>query len=264
MGWEWWQAPATEPKRNRWHSQRWTSVTAPRRAVSALLVWAGGCLKSHDGLAHGSGFLSSSGALFASAQRWSFGERACAVRCWGRASLWAGVSRRVRGWQARAFSARFSPPTCASCGRTGSARALLPPPADLGQYPGYRRAGGGGCSRAARVGCNAETASVRRRLSHRRPAAVPWGALRRSCAAFACAPRSGMCPREDDLSRQPARAGVYPGRARKAVIYSYSQDSPSLLVSFPRCLSRVRRLRALSVQNAYLIYSTRVNNSTCW
>ena len=183
----------------------------------------GGCLKSHDGLAHGSGFRSSSGALFASAQRWSFGERACAVRCWGRASLWAGVSRRVRGWQARAFSARFSPPTCASCGRTGSARALLPPPADLGQYPGYRRAGGGGCSRAARVGCNAETASVRRRLSHRRPAAVPWGALRRSCAAFACAPRSGMCPREDDLSRQPARAGVYPGRARKAVIYSYSQ-----------------------------------------
>ena len=31
-------------------------------------------------------------------------------------------------------------------------------------------------------------------------------------------------PREDDLSRRPARAGVYPGRARKAVIYSYSQD----------------------------------------
>ena len=225
MGWEWWQAPATEPKRNRWRLKGETSVTAPSKSGPVFLPFRKRLVLLS--MAQGARVRSAARAPrwrgFASAKRCGFGERACAVRCWGRASLWAGVSRRVRGWQARAFSARFSPPTCASCGRTGSARALLPPPADLGQYPGYRRAGGGGCSRAARVGCNAETASVRRRLSHRRPAAVPWGALRRSCAAFACAPRSGMCPREDDLSRQPARAGVYPGRARKAVIYSYPQ-----------------------------------------
>jgi len=31
LGWDWWQAPATEPKRNRWHSQRGTSVTGLQR-----------------------------------------------------------------------------------------------------------------------------------------------------------------------------------------------------------------------------------------
>ena len=196
MGWEWWQAPATEPKRNRWHSQGETSVTAPSKSGPVFLPFRKllVCAPHGPGPGRGLSALAPRRRGLASAKRWGFGERACAVRCWGRASLWAGVSRRVRGWQARAFSARFSPPTCASCGRTGSARALLPPPADLGQYPGYRRAGGGGCSRAARVGCNAETAAVRRGLSHRRPAAVPWGARLRSCAAFACAPHSGMCP----------------------------------------------------------------------
>ena len=61
-------------------------------------------MKSNDGWAQGFGFLSSSGALFAIAWRWRFGERACAVRCWGwlrsrrtlRGAAWAG-KRRVSG-----------------------------------------------------------------------------------------------------------------------------------------------------------------------
>ena len=84
----------------------------------------GGCVKSHDGLAHGSGFVSSSGALFAGAQRWGFGERACAVRCWGvlrsgrtlrgTAGAWQGSDHRL------ARRLRQAP----LAGHVGAARAL--------------------------------------------------------------------------------------------------------------------------------------------
>ena len=94
-GWEWWQAPATGPKRNRWHSQRGTSVTGLRRAVPVFWLFR----KRFGLLLHGLGgwgevcFLCAS--LEGSRARCAggFGERACAVRRWG----WLRSGRTLRG-----------------------------------------------------------------------------------------------------------------------------------------------------------------------
>ena len=38
--WEWWQAPATEPKRNRWHSQRGDECHCPIEERSCLFAFS--------------------------------------------------------------------------------------------------------------------------------------------------------------------------------------------------------------------------------
>ena len=187
----------------------------------------GGCVKSHDGLAHGSGFRSSSGALFASAQRWGFGERACAVRCWG--GLHSGRMLRDaaaagrRGLPRRTSRLRHAPPAGAPDPR---ARCY-----HLRQIWG---------STLGTVVPEVVAARVRRALvaTRRRPPYAVDSAIdvrqpshgvhSVGAAQLSHALLNQECaPREDDLSRQPARAGVYPGRARKAVIYSYSQERPA-------------------------------------
>jgi hypothetical protein len=96
----------------------------------------------------------------ARALRWGFWRARVRGASLGLASQWADASGRSRCWQAQGFWALSSPPICASCGRTGPARALLPPPEYLGQYPGYRRSGGGSLARAARADCGAGQAAL--------------------------------------------------------------------------------------------------------
>ena len=161
LGWEWWQAPATGPKRNRWHSQRGTSVTGLRRAVPVFWLFRKRFAFPPWPRELGRSLLSL--RLFggvARALRWGFWRARVRGASLGLASQWADASGRSRCWQAQGFWALSSPPICASCGRTGPARALLPPPEYLGQYPGYRRSGGGSLARAARADCGAGQAAL--------------------------------------------------------------------------------------------------------
>ena len=84
----------------------------------------GGCVKSHDGLAHGSGFVSSSGALFAGAQRWGFGERACAVRCWGMLRSGRTLRGSAGAWQGSDHRLARRLRQAPLAGHVGAARAL--------------------------------------------------------------------------------------------------------------------------------------------
>ena len=220
--WEWWQAPATEPKRNRWHSQRETSVTAPRRSGLGFFGW-GGCLESHDAWRTGLGF--------APHQARFLRARGAGVLASARARCGAGVGRRCgrafrvasgagrRGLSRRASRLRHAPPAGAPDPR---ARCY-----HLRQIWG---------STLGTVVPEVVAARVRRALvaTRRRPpyavdSAIDVRQPSHGVHAFGAAQLShahliqecALC--EDDLSRRPARAGVYPGRARKAVIYSYSQ-----------------------------------------
>ena len=173
------------------------------------------------GLAHGSGFLSSSGALFASAQRWGFGERACAVRCWG--GLRGGRTFRDaagagrRGLPRRASRLRHAPPAGAPDPRErcyhlrqiwGSTLGTVVPEVVAARV---RRALVATQRRPPYV---ADSATDVRQPSHG-VHAVGAAQLSHALLNQECAP----C--EDDLSRRPARAGVYLRRPRKgAVIHS--------------------------------------------
>ena len=160
----------------------------------------------------------------ASAKRWGFGERACAVRCWGgprsgrtfRGAAGAGrcriiglASRRRRAPLAGAPDPRAR--CCLLWHIWGSTMGTIVP--------------------------EEVAARVRRALvaTQRRPPYVvdsatdvqrpPHGVHAFGAAQLSHAHLIQECALcEDDLSRRPARAGVYPGRARKAVIYSYSQE----------------------------------------
>ena len=161
----------------------------------------------------------------ASAKRWGFGERACAVRCWG--GLHSGRMLRDaaaagrRGLPRRTSRLRHAPPAGAPDPR---ARCY-----HLRQIWG---------STLGTVVPEVVAARVRRALvaTRRRPPYAVDSAIdvrqpshgvhSVGAAQLSHALLNQECaPREDDLSRQPARAGVYPGRARKAVIYSYSQGN---------------------------------------
>ena len=125
--WEWWQAPATEPKRNRWHSQRGDECHCPIEERSCLFAFSkavGLCSPWPREARERSAALAPRRRGLASAKRWGFGERACAVRCWGvlrsgrtlrgTAGAWQGSDHRL------ARRLRQAP----LAGHVGAARAL--------------------------------------------------------------------------------------------------------------------------------------------
>jgi hypothetical protein len=163
----------------------------------------------------------------ASAKRWGFGERACAVRCWGglrsgrtlRGAAGAG-RRRIIGLASRL---RRAPLAGAPDPR---ARCCL-----LWHIWG---------STLGTVVPEVVAARVRRALvaTQRRPPYVVDSAIdvqrpSHGVHAFGAAQLSHAhliqecAPCEDDLthSRRPARADVYPGRPRRGVICSFSQGT---------------------------------------
>jgi hypothetical protein len=195
LGWDWWQAPATEPKRNRWHSQRGTSVTGLQRdrRFDIGSLGLGGLLEFDDVGARRLGssllcqarFVRSGGEVLAGA-RALIGSRA------GIAAGGHFAARPELG------GAGFSGLRCASgmCHlRAHRNRARAASPSGISEAVPWVPS----CRRGWRCACGARwlqrgggrcTSWTR----HRRPAAIPWGARLRSCAAFACAPHSGMCP----------------------------------------------------------------------
>ena len=230
LGWEWWQAPATEPERNRWHSQRGDECHCPIEERSCLFAFSkavGLCSPWPREARERSAALAPRRRGLASAKRWGFGERACAVRCWG-------VLRSGRTLRSVAGAGR--------CRIIGLAPRFRHTPLAGAPDPRARC-----CLLWHICGSTLGTfvpevvaARVRRALvaTQRRPpyvvdSATDFQRPPHGVHAFGAAQLShahliqGCALCEDDLSRRPARAGVYPGRARKAVIYSYSQDYTS-------------------------------------
>ena len=227
--WEWWQAPATEPKRNRWHSQRWTSVTAPSKSGPVFLPFRKllVCAPHGPGPGRGLSALAPRRRGLASAKRWGFGERACAVRCWG--VLRSGRTLRSVAGAGRCriigLAPRFRHTPLAGAPDPRARCCLLWHicGSTLGTFVPEVV--------AARV--RRALVATQRRLPYVVDSATDFQRPPHGVHAFGAAQLShahliqGCALCEDDLSRRPARAGVYPGRARKAVIYSYSQDKYS-------------------------------------
>ena len=126
LGWEWWQAPATEPKRNRWHSQRWTSVTAPSKSGPVFLPFRKllVCAPHGPGPGRGLSALAPRRRGLASAKRWGFGERACAVRCWGMLRSGRTLRGSAGAWQGSDHRLARRLRQAPLAGHVGAARAL--------------------------------------------------------------------------------------------------------------------------------------------